>query len=49
MKHAALSVAKDLRLHRIDDPSLPAMHMCEIEKETNRRIWWFLVTIDWYE
>ncbi|KAK5173531.1 uncharacterized protein LTR77_002212 [Saxophila tyrrhenica] len=49
---AALAMAKDLRLHRTDDPSLPVEKSNSstkniVDKEMRRRVWWHLAASDW--
>ena len=49
--YATLSVAKDLGMHRTDDPSfLPAetSQIEIVEREMMRRVWWHLASTDWY-
>ena len=42
----AISRARDLQLHRIDAVS-PTAPTNATETEIKRRVWWYLVTIDW--
>lgn len=47
---SALTMARDLGLHRIDVPSRTKMHATQsesIEKEVGRRVWWHLAGTDW--
>lgn len=48
---SAISMATELSLHRLDDPHgspMPVLlRMSESKKEIGRRIWWFMVAIDW--
>ncbi|KAK5988698.1 putative transcription factor lepB [Cladobotryum mycophilum] len=48
---SAISIASELSLHRIDEPPnmlTPAIaRMSEAKKEMGRRIWWYLVAMDW--
>ena len=51
MQFQTLALAKDLGLHRTDDPSATLVvpqQMDEVEKEVRRRIWWQIVATDWY-
>lgn len=47
----AISMATELLLHRIDDPTASSMptlvRMSEAKKEIGRRVWWFMVATDW--
>ncbi|KOS18598.1 putative transcriptional regulatory protein [Escovopsis weberi] len=47
----AISAATELQLHRIDGslpvPTSPLSRMSQLKKEIGRRIWWYLVTMDW--
>lgn len=48
--YATLAMAKDLGLHRTDDPSYlrqQATHMDVVETQIRRRIWWHLAGTDW--
>lgn len=46
-----LTTAKDLGMHRIDDPATSRAEQTQaevIDKEIKRRIWWHLASTDWY-
>ena len=46
----AISVARELSLHRIDHPhnsSLDAASQSSAKAEIGRRVWWYLVATDW--
>ena len=48
--YATLAVAKDLGLHRTDDPSYlrqQEVQMDIVETEVRRRVWWHLASTDW--
>ncbi|KAK3710303.1 hypothetical protein LTR37_010369 [Vermiconidia calcicola] len=50
LAYSALCTAKDLKLHRTDDPScmLQAASQAEVvDLEVRRRVWWHLASTDW--
>ena len=49
--YTTLAAAKDLGLHRTDDPSYlrqPETQMDIVDTEMRRRIWWHLASTDWF-
>lgn len=49
--YRAIAMARELSLHRIDDPSIPdkpeSVRGSLVLAEVARRVWWNLVVIDW--
>lgn len=41
-------LAREIGLHRVDDPRIPNT-TDTIQAEIRRRVWWYLVATDWYE
>ena len=48
--YASVTAAKDLGMHRTDDPTFatPEESQAEIiDREMRRRVWWHLASTDW--
>jgi len=48
MLSMALQMARNLGLHRLDHPSAAADNVKPVYAEVGRRVWWYLVSSDWY-
>lgn len=44
---AAVTLARDLSLHKLDGPLQPGPRESPVQREVKRRVWWQVVSLDW--
>ncbi|KAF5027044.1 hypothetical protein F66182_852 [Fusarium sp. NRRL 66182] len=42
----AITIGRELGLHRLDHPHNPSVHLSGLKAEVGRRVWWYLVATD---